>query len=122
MSSIQCPYHPICSRIWQIRITRVTDKQAFGPTWGRYMADKHFRNETFYLITDSHTFFRKNWDNLMIDMWQQTQNEYAVITHYPKGKNQMAKSVKIWEETPNKGSAYHVIAYIFIKSNDKLQQ
>ena len=102
-SGISCPHHAICNHLWQIRISRVTDKQAQGPTWGRYMADKHYKGETFYLITDSHTFFRKNWDDLMIEMWGQTQNEYAVITHYPKGENQMVKAVDIWENNPRKG-------------------
>eukprot|EP01084_Bolivina_argentea_P102684 183937_1 len=108
ISSINCPFHPLCNLLWHIRISRVTDKQAHGPTWGRYMADKHYMNETFYLITDSHTFFRKNWDNLMIEIFAQTQNDYAIITHYPKGENQMQKSINTWNSNPKKGSAYHI--------------
>eukprot|EP01083_Nonionella_stella_P086197 239291_1 len=108
ISSIDCPTHPLCTLLYHVRISRVTSQAARGPTWGRYMADKHYKGETFYFITDSHTLFRKNWDNLMIEMWQQTANEYAILTHYPKGQNQMKTSVKQWETNPSGGSAYHI--------------
>lgn len=107
-SSIECPEHPICHRLWQISITRVSDKSAYGPTFGRYMSDLLFNDEDFYFITDSHSFFRPNWDSIIIKLWTDINNEYAVITHYPKGTDHYSQSVKQWESDPSQGKAYHI--------------
>merc|ERR1712087_898980 len=84
------------------------------------MADQQYRNETFYLITDSHTFFRPKWDELMIEMWAQTHNEYAVITHYPKGDNQMESALKLWDSAPRKGVPYHICGTVWESSQNHM--
>ena len=99
ISGVNCPFHPICSRLWQISITRVDSSEAKGPTWGRYMADQlygKYGNETFILITDSHTFFRPLWDQLLLNLWYKTENEYAIISHYPKPSDAIINDMPRW--------------------------
>lgn len=50
-SGVDCPYHPICSRRDHIRITRVDAREARGPTWGRYNADKLWGGQQFVFVT-----------------------------------------------------------------------
>ena len=120
ISGLKCPEHPLCVRLWHVRISRVTDKQAYGPTWGRYMADKLFDNEEFYLVTDSHTFFRPNWDEILLNLFYSLNNEYAIITHYPKGSDLMEKSLSDWENIPDKAASYHICGTFFESSENHM--
>ena len=106
---MDCPKHPLCTRLWQVRVTRVTPNDARGPTMGRYYSDKLYQNETFYLITDSHTFFRPKWDDIAIQMWQSTQNEYAILTHYPRGEDNMEYVLT----NQNKPGSYHICGVVW---------
>jgi hypothetical protein len=65
-----------------IRITRLTDKDAKGPTYARYLCSKLYNGEDYYMQIDSHTRFIKDYDDILIDMFPST-NEKIVITTYP---------------------------------------
>eukprot|EP01083_Nonionella_stella_P113045 333102_1 len=106
-SGVDCPYHPICSRKDHIRITRVDVKEAKGPTWGRYNADKLYGGQQFVFVSDSHTFFRAYWDMLLLDLWYKTGNEYAIISHYPKPDQSIANDMYKWY----KDKRFHPMSY-----------
>ena len=76
--------HVLCGRLWQIKIDRVHWRDGLGPTYGRYRAELFYDNEEYVLQMDSHTAFVQDWDIILIEMHQQINNEYAVITTYPK--------------------------------------
>ena len=123
ISNINCPLHPLCHRIWQINIIRVTESQAYGPTHGRYNADKLYNNETFYMIIDSHTWFRQNWDDIILQLWYSIENDYACITHYPKPWDSMKRDMINWKKHPNGDSSilsYHICGSIYESSINKM--
>ena len=82
---IQCPAHAACGRVRsnQIRAYRVDWKQTLGPTIGRHMSERLFRNETYVMSFDSHTNFAAGWDAIAIDMFKRIDNPRAIITTYP---------------------------------------
>eukprot|EP00659_Diplonema_papillatum_P006782 gene6782-10399_t len=80
---LDCPSHPLCSRLWQIRVSRLPMGETQGITFGRHMAEKHYRNETYVLSIDSHTHFVRGWDSDVIDIWKSIGDDNAIITTYP---------------------------------------
>lgn len=71
-----------------IRIMRISEYEAKGPTWARYLASKLVNGEEYFFQIDSHTKFVKNWDIKLIDMIQRIKNlglsDKPLISHYPK--------------------------------------
>ena len=84
------------------------------------MADKLFNDETFYLVTDSHTFFRPNWDEILLNLFNTINNEYAIITHYPKGEDLMKRSLNEWEQHPTTASSYHICGTFYEASENHM--
>lgn len=67
----------------QIRMMRVNYLDARGPAWARQMViDKLFHGEDFVLQIDSHTRFVPDWDELIINNYNQLPKKSA-ISHYP---------------------------------------
>jgi hypothetical protein len=48
------------------------------------MTEGAITDEDFCLAIDSHLVFIPKWDEKLIDQWEQTENENAIITVYPK--------------------------------------
>ncbi|ETO18357.1 hypothetical protein RFI_18917 [Reticulomyxa filosa] len=114
ISGVNCPFHPICTRLWQVRIERVSVAKAAGPIWGRYKADQLYKGEKFLLITDSHTFFRPYWDEIALNLWHKLENEYGILTHYPKPETSMNDDLAAWTRPdPEKPMSYHICGSIF---------
>jgi len=67
----------------QIRVHRVDSRDATGPTFGRFRADRLYRGEYFALQVDAHTYFINGWDTDLVDQWKSTSNDYAVLSTYP---------------------------------------
>jgi [Skp1-protein]-hydroxyproline N-acetylglucosaminyltransferase len=71
-----------------IRITRLSYKEAKGPTYARYRCSKLYRGEHYFMQIDSHTLFVKDWDTLVIDMIHKIKknnlSNKPVISYYPK--------------------------------------
>lgn len=89
----------------RVRILRLTELEALGPFFARYLNSKLWRSETFYMQVDSHTGFRNAWDTTLIEMMKKTPSyPYSVISNYPESGK--ASSNKIWakytggEKTP----------------------
>lgn len=45
-----------------VKIQRLTDREARGPCWARYLIQQEWRGEEYFLQIDSHTRFEKDWD------------------------------------------------------------
>jgi len=56
-----------------------------GVGFGRIEPLKHFNNEKYYLSLDSHTYFSNNWDENLIDIYQNSKKHFGkrvLITTY----------------------------------------
>lgn len=71
-----------------VRIIRIPEYEAKGPTWARYLCSTLWGGEEYYLQIDSHTKFVKNWDTKCINMVNIIKkmglSKKPVISHYPK--------------------------------------
>merc|ERR1712151_866676 len=45
--------------------------------------------EDFCMQLDAHTVFTKDWDDRILMDWSLTENEYAVLSTYPTGADQL---------------------------------
>eukprot|EP01084_Bolivina_argentea_P139359 245172_1 len=79
----------LCKMKDNIVINRTTVHEgAKGCHYGRHMCMKLQQEESdFIVLVDSHSIFRKHWDEFVMKMWYtiELNREYAVITHYPLG-------------------------------------
>lgn len=70
-----------------IRIIRLHNTEAKGPTYARYLCTTLWKGEDFFLQIDSHSLFVKSWDTKCIDMINRIKSEglsqKPVISHYP---------------------------------------
>jgi hypothetical protein len=71
----------------QIRIIKLPEYEAKGPTWARYLCSKLWDGEDYYFQIDSHTKLVKGWDTKLIDMisglQKQDNSKRVVVSHYP---------------------------------------
>lgn len=51
-----------------------------GVSYGRKSAIANYNNEDFYLQIDSHTMFIDNWDEFLINSWEEASEEYGELT------------------------------------------
>ena len=84
-----------CKRAKQIRVYRMASEEAAGPVFARAQQKRLLapegteEEEDFCLQVDAHTLFTKGWDNHLLKEWSQTNNEYAILTTYPTGANEL---------------------------------
>lgn len=71
-----------------IKILRILNTEAKGPTYARYLCSTLWDGQEYYLQIDSHTKFVKGWDTKCIDMIKKIKelglSKKPVISHYPK--------------------------------------
>lgn len=103
-SEDDCPYKDY------IYIHKVHAKDAEGPTWARGLISKdiadaaaqgHISTQDFCMSTDSHMDFESDWDAKMIDMWNMVKNEYAVLSTYVAGTEQLGVNLNNQHEVPH---------------------
>lgn len=84
-----------CKRAKQIRVFRMEASEASGPVFARAQqkrllgTEKSGGEEDFCLQVDAHTVFTKGWDTYLLKEWGETKNEYAILTTYPTGANEL---------------------------------
>jgi len=69
-----------------VRIMRIQEYEAKGPTYARYLCSTLWNGEEFFFQIDSHTKFIKNWDTKLIQMFKKLKQSGVpkpVISHYP---------------------------------------
>lgn len=71
-----------------IRIMRIPDTEAKGPTWARYLCSLLYRNEKYYMQIDSHIMFGLHWDSSCAEMIQRIKrdglSQKPILSYYPK--------------------------------------
>lgn len=88
-------------------------REAKGVSYARrYIQDKLFKNEKYYLQIDSHTRFAKNWDKTLIEQLKSCPSKRSIISTYP---NHYSRSDHNKSYLKNKTLSYIGIDYF---SND----
>jgi len=99
-----------CPHRNQVFIHQVHATEAAGPTFargliGKDMHEAYVKNEIspqdFCMSTDSHMDFEPEWDQSMVDMWDLTENEYAVLSTYVANIDQLGKNLNGVNEVPH---------------------
>ena len=79
-----------------IRIIRISHKEAKGPTYARFLCSSLWDGEDYYFQIDSHTTFTKDWDEKLINMVKEIKERKLslkpVISHYPIDKENIYKN------------------------------
>ena len=88
--------HAACGRVrsGQIRAYRLSSNETLGPTIGRHLSERLYREETYVLSIDAHSNFAMGWDALLIDSFKKIKNPKAIITSYPASYSQTNHSEK----------------------------
>ena len=78
-----------------IRVLRLSEREAYGPFFSRYLNSKLWRGENIYLQIDAHTEFRQDWDVSVVEQMRATPSyPYSVISNYPP--DGLADNDKAW--------------------------
>ncbi len=72
--------------VGQVLVLRDHFTLAKGPTYARYIIQKEYRNEEYYLQIDSHMRTINNWDHILKHMLKLVP-EPSVLTQYPPEYN-----------------------------------
>jgi hypothetical protein len=110
-----------------IKIMKLTDKEARGPCWARFLIQQEWRGEEYFLQIDSHMRFVQNWDEKCINDIKQLPPK-SCLTNYvsnfnletgePDTTNQLRGPLKIVnKETTDDG--FFRVNSDFITSTDK---
>lgn len=76
----------------RIKIVRLKDTEAKGPTYARYICSTLYNNEDYFMQIDSHTKMTKDWDKNLIDMMPLRK---AVLSCYPNDWDKMDSEKEI---------------------------
>eukprot|EP01065_Artemidia_motanka_P012891 TRINITY_DN17108_c0_g1_i1.p1 TRINITY_DN17108_c0_g1~~TRINITY_DN17108_c0_g1_i1.p1 ORF type:complete len:572 (+),score=23.88 TRINITY_DN17108_c0_g1_i1:48-1718(+) len=72
-----------CPHLDRISILRADAKKSQGPIWARALGVTMVRPEhEFCMQVDAHVDFVESFDVTLMQMWAQTENEYAVLSTY----------------------------------------
>jgi [Skp1-protein]-hydroxyproline N-acetylglucosaminyltransferase len=69
-----------------VNVETISHLEAKGPNWARYLIQKKWGKEEYYLQIDSHTLFTENWDTDLIKMVEKLGDK-TVLTQYPPEYN-----------------------------------
>lgn len=76
------PTQPLCLRKDQVRLVKVAAGSATGPVFARHVGDRMYRGEFYAMQLDAHVTFIQNWDEIMIQQFHETKNDYALLSTY----------------------------------------
>eukprot|EP00747_Dinoflagellata_sp_TGD_P036897 gnl/TRDRNA2_/TRDRNA2_138767_c0_seq3.p1 gnl/TRDRNA2_/TRDRNA2_138767_c0~~gnl/TRDRNA2_/TRDRNA2_138767_c0_seq3.p1 ORF type:complete len:436 (+),score=63.19 gnl/TRDRNA2_/TRDRNA2_138767_c0_seq3:58-1365(+) len=82
------PDQSSCEKSFSDRVRKkvITLAEAEGPNHQRSFSHElvdYGQSDKMCMQIDSHMGFLQNWDQLLMDDWIATHNEFAVLTHYP---------------------------------------
>jgi [Skp1-protein]-hydroxyproline N-acetylglucosaminyltransferase len=81
----------------QVKKISIGYKEALGPWYARKLVSTLYNNEKYYLQIDSHTWFVKDWDVLIIEMFDKLIGSGVrnpAISYYPNDISNMDKISK----------------------------
>jgi [Skp1-protein]-hydroxyproline N-acetylglucosaminyltransferase len=70
----------------QVKFIRLTDRDARGPCWARYLIQQEWKGEEYFLQIDSHMRFVDNWDEKCINQLAMLPNK-SCLTNYVSNFN-----------------------------------
>ncbi|MAR07446.1 MAG: hypothetical protein CL862_10120 [Cyanobium sp. NAT70] len=71
------PAHP------KLSVCRYRASESQGACWARHQAQQFYRDEDFVLQIDSHMRAIDDWDQQLLQTWQDCNDEMAVLSVYP---------------------------------------
>jgi hypothetical protein len=117
---------PLDDELWnneQVRIIDIPHTESKGHSWARSVLQKYWEGEKYSLLLDSHHRFVKNWDLLLIDMFEGLKKkgiERPVISSYlpkydpnrePYGRVQYPLKIYPLEDQRFKGIIHRLSGY-----------
>jgi len=74
---------PMCKHSRNLKVFEgLTAELATGPVVARHVGYRLYDGQAFFMQVDAHVFFVENWDRIIIQEWQATKNEMAVLSTY----------------------------------------
>jgi len=76
------PEQMLCKYKSQLDVYQVDAPLAIGPVFARHLGHRMYRGEYYYMQSDAHVTFTRNWDEDIISQQEATKNEMAVLSTY----------------------------------------
>eukprot|EP00573_Skeletonema_grethae_P001607 CAMPEP_0201690236 /NCGR_PEP_ID=MMETSP0578-20130828/3704_1 /ASSEMBLY_ACC=CAM_ASM_000663 /TAXON_ID=267565 /ORGANISM="Skeletonema grethea, Strain CCMP 1804" /LENGTH=561 /DNA_ID=CAMNT_0048175155 /DNA_START=138 /DNA_END=1823 /DNA_ORIENTATION=+ len=76
------PEQMLCKYKSQLDVYQVDAPLAIGPVFARHLGHRMYRGEYYYMQSDAHVTFTRNWDVDIISQQEATKNEMAVLSTY----------------------------------------
>lgn len=88
--SCDAPYTPckedpeqmLCKHKSQLDVFQVDAPLSIGPVFARHLGHRMYRGEYYYMQSDAHVTFTKDWDVDVISQQEATKDEMAVLSTY----------------------------------------
>lgn len=106
----------------------LTDKEARGPCWARFLIQQEWTGEQYFLQIDSHMRFQQNWDELCINDLKilpekscltNYVSNYNLETGLPDEINQLRGPLKIVDKETSEYDGFFRVNSDYIISIDK---
>ena len=72
-----------CPHLERITVQSMDFREAKGPVYARHLQQELVGEQEFCMQVDAHSILREWWDRSSVAQWLQTENENAVLSHYP---------------------------------------
>ncbi|KAL3770239.1 hypothetical protein ACHAWO_009553 [Cyclotella atomus] len=76
------PEQELCKYKSQLDVFQVDAPLSIGPVFARHIGHRMYRGEYYYMQSDAHVTFTRNWDEDIISQQEATRNEMAVMSTY----------------------------------------
>eukprot|EP00804_Cyclotella_cryptica_P010814 CCRYP_008750-RB/>CCRYP_008750-RB protein AED:0.09 eAED:0.09 QI:176/1/1/1/1/0.83/6/770/406 len=76
------PEQTLCKYKSQLDVFQVDAPLSIGPVFARHIGHRMYRGEYYYMQSDAHVTFTRNWDEDIISQQESTKNEMAVLSTY----------------------------------------
>mmetsp|Transcript_7453 Transcript_7453/g.10728 ORF Transcript_7453/g.10728 Transcript_7453/m.10728 type:complete len:565 (+) Transcript_7453:166-1860(+) len=76
------PEQMLCKYKSQLDVYQVDAPLAIGPVFARHLGHRMYRGEYYYMQSDAHVTFTRNWDEDIISQQEVSKNEMAVLSTY----------------------------------------
>mmetsp|Transcript_13569 Transcript_13569/g.27555 ORF Transcript_13569/g.27555 Transcript_13569/m.27555 type:complete len:567 (+) Transcript_13569:160-1860(+) len=76
------PEQMLCKYKSQLDVYQVDAPLAIGPVFARHLGHRMYRGEYYYMQSDAHVTFTRNWDEDIISQQEATKNEMTVLSTY----------------------------------------
>jgi hypothetical protein len=112
----------------KIKSIILSDKDARGPCWARYLTQQEWRGEQYFLMIDSHMRFAQDWDQKCIDdlnvlppksCLTNYVSNFNLETGLPDETNQLRGPLKIQNKETSEYDGFFRVNSDFIDESDK---